>query len=73
MGLIQRLPNVITRATEIAEAVKKGPAVPFVRREIIRGKGGEGGACPNMLALGDNLDFIGWLLTEKQMAGKVQL
>ena len=73
MGLIQRLPNVITRATEIAEAVKKEPAVPFVRREIIRGKGGEGGACPNMLALGDNLDFIGWLLTEKQMAGKVQL
>jgi len=66
MGIISRLPNVIDRAREIAESAKKADGTPFVRREIIREP-------KNMLALGDNLGFIAWLLREKHLAGAVQL
>ncbi len=78
MGIINRLPIILERATKLAERKKSSPAVPFVRREIIRGtaKAAEGNAeepARNMLALGDNIDFIAWLLAERGMAGTVQL
>ena len=75
MGIINRLPIILERATKLAERKKSSPAVPFVRREIIRGtaKADAEEAVRNMLALGDNIDFIAWLLAERRMAGTVQL
>ena len=78
MSLILKLPQVLQESREAFEKLMDGEdAVPFRPTELVSGGDGirdpEAAADFNMLALGDNLDFMAYLLKERGMEGKINL
>ena len=68
MSLIFELPRILEDSKKEYEKIKAAASVksPFVTVE-------EHGASGNILARGDNLDFMKYLLDERDMAGQLQL
>ncbi len=68
MSLIFELPRILEESKTEYEKIKAAASVksPFVTVEEL-------GASGNILARGDNLDFMKYLLDEQHMAGKLQL
>ncbi|MBE6036003.1 MAG: site-specific DNA-methyltransferase [Clostridiales bacterium] len=76
MSLILKFPQIMENSYALYEAKKAAAeAVPFLCRQEIRAAGkplpkaGE----ENILALGDNLDFMDHLIKDRSLAGKVQM
>ena len=73
MSLLMKLPIILEDSYAVCKEILSAPAGDAFSVTEIIGKEQQGTLPANTVALGDNIAFIKYLLTEKHLGGKVDL